>query len=49
MTLLQIFLRKNRLLGPNGAGKVLVKIALGLIEATSGNITVLEQCSDKID
>ena len=36
------------LLGPNGAGKsTFVKIALGLIEATSGNITVLGENLDK--
>ena len=35
-------------MGPNGAGKsTFVKIALGLIEATSGNITVLGENLDK--
>ena len=40
--------RKIGILGPNGAGKgTFVKIALGLIEATSGNITVLGENLDK--
>ena len=39
---------KIGILGPNGAGKsTFVKIALGLIEATSGNITVLGENLDK--
>ena len=39
---------KIGILGPSGAGKsTFVKIALGLIEATSGNITVLGENLDK--
>ena len=39
---------KIGILGPNGAGKsTFVKIALGLIEATSGNIKVLGENLDK--
>ena len=39
---------KIGILGPNGAGKsTFVKIALGLIEATSGNIAVLGENLDK--
>ena len=39
---------KIGILGPNGAGKsTFVKIALGLIGATSGNITVLGENLDK--
>ena len=40
---------KIGILGPNGAGKsTFVKIALGLIESTSGDITVLGENLDKI-
>ena len=39
---------KIGILGPNGAGKsTFVKIALGLIESTSGEITVLGENLDK--